>query len=95
MVSIYMAIISSLFSGIIATFITVHYYKRQEKRQRKLDLLASIMHNINALVEPIDPVKKKELAAFLNEAFIFFNENSEVLRQLENLKEKVTSEKLV
>lgn len=92
---IYITIISSLLSGIIATIITVFYYKKQEKRQRKLDLLASIMRNINALVLPIDEDKKRELTGFLNEAFIVFNDNSKVLNQLENLKENVTNEKLV
>lgn len=95
MESIYITIISSLLSGIVATFITVIYYKRQERRQRKLDLLASIMRNINAITRPIDENRKTQLAGFLNEAFIVFNENSEILRQLENLKENVTNEKLI
>ena len=95
MESIYITIISSLLSGIVATFITVIYYKRQERRQRKLDLLASIMRNINARTRPIDENRKTQLAGFLNEAFIVFNENSEILRQLENLKENVTNEKLI
>lgn len=88
-------IISSLLSGIIATLITVSYYKKQEKRQRKLDLLASIMRNINALVPPIEDDKKRKLTGFLNEAFIVFNDNSKVLNQLDNLKENVTNERLV
>lgn len=95
MESIYITIISSLLSGIVATFITVIYYKRQERRQRKLDLLASIIRNINAITRPIDENRKTQLAGFLNEAFIVFNENSEILRQLENLKENVTNEKLI
>ena len=95
MESIYITIISSLLSGIVATFITVIYYKRQERRQRKLDLLASIVRNINAITRPIDENRKTQLAGFLNEAFIVFNENSEILRQLENLKENVTNEKLI
>lgn len=95
MESIYITIISSLLSGIVATFITVIYYKRQERRQRKLDLLASIMRNINAITRPIDENRKTQLAGFLNEAFIVFNENSEILRQLENSKENVTNEKLI
>ena len=40
-------------------------------------------------------IEKLSLQDFLNEAFIVFNENSEILRQLENLKENVTNEKLI
>lgn len=51
-------IISSLISGIIATLITVNYYKRQEKRQRKFDLLSKLMYYMNVLTEPIDKNRK-------------------------------------
>lgn len=88
-------IISSLLSGIIATLITVNYYKKQEKRQRKLDLLSNVLRNMNALVPPIDEELKKTLGGYLNEAYIVFNDNIEVLRLLDEMKAGVTETKLV
>lgn len=87
MISIAVTLLSSLLSGAVATLITVKYYKNQEKRQRKLDLLASIMRNINSLTpgEPDNAVR--ELTGYLNEAYIVFNDSEEVLQLLDSFKE--------
>ncbi len=79
-------IISSLISGIIATLITVNYYKRQEKRQRKFDLLSKLMYYMNVLTEPIDKNRKPKLMGYLNQAYIIFNDNLKVLNQLDAVK---------
>lgn len=92
--NIAITIISSLLSGIIATLITVNYYRIQEKRQRKLNLLSNILCNINALVEPINKENKRMLAGYLNESFVTFNDIIEIINCLENLKDDVTEVKL-
>lgn len=87
------AILSTLLSGVIATLITVNYYKRQELRQRKLDVLANIMHNLNGLVPPVNEQRKKDLTGYLNESYIVFYDNLDILNQLETMKNSMNDSK--
>lgn len=88
------AILSALLSGIIATLITVTYYKWQELRQRKLDVLGNIMRNLNSLVSPVNEQRKKDLTGYLNESYIVFCDNLDILNQLENMKSSVDNSKI-
>ncbi len=95
MVSISVTVIASMLSGIVSTFLTVWYYKKQEIRRRKLDLLSVILQHINCLTPSSDNIERKEvLAGCLNEAFVIFNSNKEITNLLEDMKISVTEVKL-
>lgn len=80
---------TALFSGIVATSITLCFYYKQEKKRRKLDLLENIMRTLNGIKEGNeDSTRHDELCGYLNSIYIAFGDNQKVLDNLTECKKK-------
>lgn len=78
---------TALFSGIVATVITLYFYYKQENKRRKLDLLENIMRTLNGIkAGNEDPARHNELCGYLNSIYIAFGDNQKVLDNLTKCK---------
>ena len=75
-------IISSLLSGIIGVIISIIYHRKYEKYRAKLETLKN-------LVGYRSDVRSAEFSKALNEILIVFQNSREVLKAMENFREKL------
>jgi len=83
-IPVYIAIISSLLSGLIGVIISSWFYNRLEKRKFKLD-------TVRRLLGYRYHVTGEGFSRALNEAFIVFADNSEVVKAIENFHVAIIS----
>lgn len=79
--AIIVTVVSSLISGILGVIISNLYYKRQQSRQTKINLLIDIFAYRFQLNETSSG---KELTSALNKIIIVFNNNEKVMEKYKN-----------
>ena len=81
---ILITIVSSLISGVVGVVISTVYYRRYEKRKRKVDTLTRLFRNRYDL-------KGDEFSRALNEVFLVFQGSRDVMDALSKFHERVVA----
>lgn len=85
-----LTIFSSIISGILGVLISTWYYRRYEKRKRKLEVLRKILGGRFYLTKPSTNFEESEyFFTALNEVFIIFNDSDEVVNALSKMLEQI------
>lgn len=99
MSNIIVTVIASLVSGLIGVFISNRYYKKFEKRKLKTETFRKILGYRGCLTTTVlsqDDINASEFFSALNEVFLIFNEDKEVINSLKKLhKEIKENDKLI
>lgn len=84
--SIWVVIAASLLSGVLGALLSIIVYGRREKRRFKVDTLKRFAANRYDL-------KGDEFSRALNEIYVVFNQNRDVMNALQELHERTTAKR--
>ena len=84
-IPLWLMVLSSLLSGLIAVLISTAYYHRFEKRKWKLDTLRRLAATRFALTHKSTEASKTEFFSALNEVHVVFQDSPKVLEHLEKM----------
>lgn len=85
-VPIWLALLSSLVSGLVTFAISTWFYTRHEERKQKLEVFRGLMGTRHGLVANADQEVNREFFKFLNEAFVVFGMSPCVVESINNFK---------
>lgn len=87
---------ASLLSGLVGVIVSNHQYKKYEKKKMKMDTFRRIVAYRYCLVTNSSKNDFNEFFSALNEVFVVFNEDEEVMKALKKLHEELSlSDRLV
>lgn len=84
-IPLWLMILSSLLSGLIAVLISTAYYHRFEKRKWKLETLRRLAATRFALTHKSTEASRIEFFSALNEIHVVFQDSPKVLQHLEKM----------
>ena len=84
-IPLWLSVLSSLLSGLIAVLISTAYYHRFEKRKWKLDTLRRLAATRYALTHTATEASRTDFFSALNEVHIVFQDSPNVLEHLEKM----------
>jgi len=84
-IPLWLSVLSSLLSGLIAVLISTAYYHRFERRKWKLDTLRRLAATRFALTHKSTEASKTEFFSALNEVHVVFQDSPKVLEHLEKM----------
>jgi len=87
--AIWVTVASSLISGLIGVLISTYYYRRYERRKVKFDTLQRLAGTRYCLTPGASDSSKKEFFEALNEVFVVFHDDEDVLAALEVLHKEL------
>jgi hypothetical protein len=87
--SLWITVASSLISGLVGVLISTYYYRRYESRKLKFVSLRKLAGGRYCLTPNASDDSKKEFFSTLNEVFVVFPDNEEVLDALDVLHKEL------
>lgn len=87
--NIIITVLSSLISGLLGVVISNRQYKKYEKNKIKMDTFRRVVAYRYCLVPNSQDNNSGEFFSALNEVFVVFNENKEVIDALKKLHEEL------
>ena len=90
MINVFFTLITSLISGLLGIFISNYYHKKSEKNKLKTQTFRRILgYRYCIASNSSSEYEDNEFFSALNEVFIIFNEDKEVIEALKKMHEEI------